>query len=382
MLSERMQYINESATVSASNNVEKLKKQGVKIFNFGIGEPDFTTPENIIDYAFEMAKQGKTHYTPSAGIMELREKIAAKLRSKNGIEAEADEVLVTPTKFGINLAMMVLINPGDEVIIPDPYYVSYPDIVKLAGGKPIPVNTTESYDIDIDEIRKFITPRTKAIILNNPNNPTGKVLPEKEVKDLVNLAIENNLYIVSDEIYEDLIYEGKLYSPASMGQEAFEHTITLNGFSKGYAMTGWRIGYLVAQKEIVEAANVIQQQTITCVSSISQYAALKALDDNISPSMMRSEFKKRRDLTYEILSESEDLEVYKPEGAFYVFPEYKKPVESEELSNMLLSRGQVVVTPGDAFGLGGKRHFRISFASSEETIKEGLERLIRTIHEI
>ncbi|KAA8923393.1 pyridoxal phosphate-dependent aminotransferase [Thermoplasma sp.] len=382
MLSKRMQYINESATVSASNNVEKLKKQGLKIYNFGIGEPDFTTPEDIIDYAFEMAKQGKTHYTPSAGIMELREKIAVKLKARNGISANAENVLVTPTKFGINLAMMVILNPGDEVLIPDPYYVSYPDIVKLAGGKPVPVKTTEDYDIDLDEMRKYVTPRTRALILNNPNNPTGKVLSEKEVRDLADFAIENDLYIVSDEIYEDLIYDGRLYSPASLGPEAFSHTITLNGFSKGYAMTGWRIGYFVATEEIVEAANIIQQQTITCTSSISQYAALRALDDTESPSKMRSEFQKRRDLTYKILSESEDLKIHKPEGAFYVFPGYSKDISSEKLSEMLLNKEQVVVTPGSAFGERGRHHFRISFATSEDVIIDGLERLVKFMRDL
>ncbi|CAC11669.1 probable aspartate aminotransferase [Thermoplasma acidophilum] len=375
-----MQYINESATVSASNNVEKLRKQGLKIYNFGIGEPDFTTPEGIIDYAFEMAKQGKTHYTPSAGIMELREKIASKLKTRNRIDANAENVLVTPTKFGINLAMMVILNPGDEVIIPDPYYVSYPDIVKLAGGKPVPVRTTDDYDIDLDEMRKFVTPRTRAIILNNPNNPTGKVLSEKEIRDLVDFALENDIYIVSDEIYEDLIYEGSLYSPASMGKEAFEHTITLNGFSKGYAMTGWRIGYFVATEEIVEAANIIQQQTITCASSISQYAALRALDDNESPARMRSEFRKRRDLAYGILSESTDMKVHKPEGAFYMFPGYSKDIPSEKIAEMLLNQEHVVVTPGSAFGDRGRHHFRISFATSEDIIKEGLERLVKFMH--
>ncbi|BAB60176.1 amino acid aminotransferase [Thermoplasma volcanium GSS1] len=376
MLSQRLQYVNESATVSASNYVEKLKKQGIKVYNFGIGEPDFTTPQHIIEYAFEMAKEGKTHYTPSNGIHELREKVSEKLKNRNNINASPDEVLITPTKFGINLAMMVILNPGDEVLIPEPYYVSYPDIVRLAGGKPVTVSTLEDYSLDFDLMRKYVTPKTKAIIFNNPTNPTGKVYDEKEIKSLVDFALEYGLYIVSDEIYEDLIYNGKLISPASYS-EMWGKSITLNGFSKGYAMTGWRIGYMAAPREIVEAANVIQQQTITCVSSISQYAALRALDDTESPKKMKDEFKRRRDLILSILDSSDKLNVTEPDGAFYVFPEYNSDISSNKVSEDLLEKYQVVVTPGSAFGRQGEHHFRISFATSEDIIKEGAERIIK-----
>jgi aspartate aminotransferase len=372
MVSSRVNGINESATVSMSNKAAELKAAGKTIYNFGIGEPDFTTPEEIIDYAFQSAKDGKTHYTPSAGIMELRQKIAEKMKSKNNIDAEAANVLVTPTKFSLNLALYSIMDPGDEVLLPAPYYVSYPDIIKLNGGKTITVPTDENYEMDFDSMKKFVSPKTKVFMFNNPVNPTGKVYSEKSLRKLSDFILENDLYLLSDEIYEDLVYRGKMFSPGSI-EEMRERTITLSGFSKSYAMTGWRIGYMVADQSIIKAANKVQQQTLTCAPSISQYAALKALDDENSVETMKAEFMKRRDLTVSLLSEIDGLNLYEPEGAFYAFPGYSEDKNDGDLALDLLEKQNVIVTPGSPFGAW--KHFRISYAASEDTIREGISRI-------
>ena len=372
MVSSRVNGINESATVSMSNKAAELKAAGKTIYNFGIGEPDFTTPEEIIEYAFQSAKDGKTHYTPSAGIMELRQKIAEKMKRKNNIQAEASNVLVTPTKFSLNLALYSIMDPGDEVLLPSPYYVSYPDIIKLNGGKTITVPTDEDYEMDFDSMRKFVSPKTKVFMFNNPVNPTGKVYSEKSLRKLSDFILENDLYLLSDEIYEDLVYKGKMFSPGSI-EEMREKTITLSGFSKSYAMTGWRIGYMVADQSIIKAANKVQQQTLTCAPSVSQYAALKALDDENSVETMKAEFMKRRDLTVSLLSEIDDLNLYEPEGAFYAFPGYSANKNDGELALDLLDKQNVIVTPGSPFGAW--KHFRISYAASEDTIREGISRI-------
>jgi aspartate aminotransferase len=372
MVSSRVNNINESATVSMSNKAAELKAAGKTIYSFGIGEPDFTTPEEIIDYAFSEAKSGKTHYTPSAGVMELRQKIAEKMKKKNNMDALASNVLVTPTKFSLNLALYSIIDPGEEVLLPAPYYVSYPDIIKLNDGKVITIPTDENYEFDFGEMRKYVSPKTKAFMLNNPVNPTGKVYSEKSLRELSDFIIENNLYLISDEIYEDLIYKGKMFSPGSI-EEMKERTITVSGFSKSYAMTGWRIGYMVAPEEIIKAANKVQQQTLTCAPSISQYGAIKALDDENSIAKMKKEFEKRRELTISMLKEIDGLSFYEPEGAFYVFPKYSAKEPDSKISMDLLEKQNVIVTPGSPFG--AENHFRISYATSTDVIKEGIARI-------
>ncbi|WP_337860218.1 pyridoxal phosphate-dependent aminotransferase [Ferroplasma sp.] len=372
MVSSRVNDINESATVSMSNKAAELKAAGKTIYSFGIGEPDFTTPKEIIDYAFNEAINGKTHYTPSAGVMELRKKIAEKMKKKNNIDVTASNVLVTPTKFSLSLSLYSIIDPGDEVLLPAPYYVSYPDIIKLNGGKLITVPTDDKYEFDFDKMQKYVSPKTKVFMLNNPVNPTGKVYSEKSLRQLSDFIIENNLYLLSDEIYEDLIYKGKMFSPGSI-EEMKERTVTLSGFSKSYAMTGWRIGYMVGPEDIIKASNKVQQQTLTCAPSISQYGAIKALDDEQSIERMKSEFSKRRELAVSMLKEIDGLSFYEPEGAFYVFPGYSAKKGDEAVSMELLEKQNVIVTPGTPFG--AENHFRISYATSTDVIKEGITRI-------
>src|SRR5579875_2995801 len=376
MLSKRVQNIQESKTVSLSNLVSGLSKKGIKVVNFGIGEPDFTTPEHIIRYSMEMALAGRTHYTPSAGIPELRERTAEKFSKKVGKKTEAENVLITPTKFSINLALGAILDPEDEVIIGDPAYLSYPEIVKLQSGKPVFIQNDENYNYDFNKLEELISPRTKAIIFCNPSNPTGKVYSREQVSNLVRFALDHNLYLISDEIYEDIIFEGSMHNAAAF-ESGYDRVITVGGFSKSYAMTGWRIGYMIASKTLIDACNKIQQQTITCASSVSQYAALKALEDEETPVRFSQIFKKRRDLVINLLSEIEGLHVRKPEGTFYAFPRYDLEIDSVDFSRQLLEEEKVAVTPGSAFGLSGENHVRISFATDESSIHQGLTALGR-----
>ncbi|EQD28823.1 aspartate aminotransferase, partial [mine drainage metagenome] len=236
-----------------------------------------------------------------------------RLRRKNLIHTDPENVLISPTKYAIYLSLYVTLEEGDGVILPDPYYSSYKDIIKLAGGKVLDAPLSADYSLNFDLMQKLVSPRTKAIIFNNPSNPTGKVYTQKEVKELADFAIKNKLLIISDEIYEDLIYEGSMFSPGSI-EEAVGNVITISGFSKSYAMTGWRIGYLNASPEITKAAAKVLGQTITCVSSISQYAALQALKDEKDPVAFRETFRKRRDLVLKLFSEIDGYSTVKPEG--------------------------------------------------------------------
>lgn len=374
MVSSRLDLINESPTISLSNKASELKSEGKKVYNFGVGEPDFTTPENVIESAFQWAKKGKTHYTPSKGILELREGIASEIKSRDGADARASNIIISSAKFAINMGLMTILEQGDEVLLPEPYYSSYPDIVKLCGGKPIPVRTKEDYEFDFDEMSKLAGPRTRAIIISNPTNPTGKVYSEKSIRELADFILENDLYLISDEIYSELIYKGKM-APAAAVKEAANKILTIGGFSKSHAMTGWRIGYLFADEEIINATDKIQQQTVTCAPSISQYAALEALRDKESPRRMRDEFARRRDLVSRLLSETGRLSATPPDGTFYIFPGYEGEMNSKEFCGKLLEEKQVITTPGIAFGDQGERHFRLSFAASETELTEGITRL-------
>lgn len=374
MLASRVSSISESKSVATSNRAAELVKEGKRVYNFGIGEPDFTTPEHIIKAGFEAALKGKTHYTSSYGAMDLREAISKKMNEQNNVASSFQNILVTPTKFALNLSVMSILNPGDEALIPEPYYLSYPDIVRLHGGKPLPSRTDGNYSFDLDDMRKLISPKTKMVIVCNPTNPTGRVYTEKELRELSDFIIENNLYLATDEIYEDLIFEGRMFSPASI-PEMFGRTITVGGFSKSYAMTGWRIGYMVAPEEIIKASNKMQQQTMTCAPSVSQYASLAAIQDRETPVKFREIFRKRRDLVQKLISESGELEMRKPEGTFYAFVKYRGSMPSEIFSEKLLNEKLVVTTPGSAFGQQGEHHFRLSFATDDETIVEGISKI-------
>lgn len=373
MVSHRVSRVSKSETVSLSNKVQELKSKGMKIYNFGIGEPDFTTPEIIIDYAFVKAKAGFTHYTPSLGITELRNKIAVEY-SKRCAKISSNNVLVTPTKFSINLAVMAICDDGDEILIPEPYYLSYPDICKLNGVKPVSFPSKEDYSIDFNNLENLINPKTKAILISNPSNPTGKVLSESDIRKILSICVKHGIYFICDQIYEDLIYEGKLFSPM-MVDSSLKNTIILSGFSKSFAMTGWRIGFMIASDDVIEAADTFQQQTITCAPSISQEAAIFALDHYEESLKMKKEFERRRGIAIRELKKIPKISLIEPEGAFYLFPKFDLPMNSKELCMELLEKKGVSTIPGSVFGEQGEMHFRLSYAASEEDIINGIAKI-------
>jgi len=320
---------------------------------------------------------GFTHYTASSGIPELREAVANQARQDNGIPCMPENVIILPCKFGLYIAIQALINPGDEVILPDPGWVSYEPMINLAQGKPVSVRTYNKDEFRIlpENIEKAITDKTKMIILNSPSNPTGSVSTHEDIKGIAKLAIEHDVIILTDEIYEKIIYEGRHYSIAAE-DGMFERTVTVNGFSKAYAMTGWRIGWALAPKPIFDEMSKIQQHSISHCTSFVQKAAVSALTEKTeSIDKMVSEFKARRDLVIKGLNEIVGISCFLPKGAFYAFFKFDFDMPSQEFTDILLEKGGLSMTPGSAFGPGGEGFVRMSYAASRENLKSGLEML-------
>jgi aspartate aminotransferase len=363
-----------------------LVAQGVDLVNLTAGEPDFDTLPAARDGGIAAIEQGFTRYTPTPGIPELRQAIAKKLKDDNGLEYEAAQVVVSNgAKQSIYNALMVLLDPGDEVVIPSPAWVSYPEMVRLAGGEPVIVDTQPNqYRLDSGSLAAAITPRTKVILLNNPCNPTGVVYSDSELRMVAELAVMHDLYVISDEIYEKLTYGAEFISIASLGPEMLERTVTVNGFSKAYAMTGWRMGYAAANHEIAEAMSSFQSQCTSGASSISQRAALAALRGEQAPvEAMRIQFDRRRRYVASRLSNMPGVHLDgMPEGAFYIFPRidelYGRRIAGLEIdgsvsfAEALLESARVAVVPGLPFG--SDRHVRLSYACSLETLTEGMDR--------
>ncbi len=376
MVSQRLQAVPPSGTVAISNLVSEMKASGINdIISFSLGEPDFTTPGNVIDAAVDSLHRGFTHYTPSMGLPELRKAIAEATKAKNNIPCGPQNVLVTPSKQAIFMWALAYLDPGDEVLIPDPAWVSYEAVILLAGAKPVYVPTyfDEGYVINPDRVRAAITPRTKAIVINSPSNPTGAVQPEETLRAIADICVEKDIIVLADEIYEHILYEGKHVSLASM-PGMWERTYTISGLSKTYAMTGWRIGWLIADD--IKSINKLQSHSITCCTSFVQQAAIEAIEGpQEAKDAMVKEFKKRRDLALDLLSEIDGIECNRPNGAFYLFPKYDKDIKSNVVAEKLLQEGHVAVTPGRAFGPCGEGSFRMSYAASEEDITEGIARM-------
>ena len=376
--SQRLQEIPPSGTVAISNLVNQMKGEGIDIISFSVGEPDFTTPQNIIDKCAESLKSGFTHYTPSMGIPELRKAIAESVKAKNGIPCEAKNVLVTPTKQALFMIALAYLNPGDEVLLPDPSWVSYEAHIRMCGAVPKYVTTKfdDGFVIDPEKVAAAVTPKTKMMVINSPSNPTGCVQPESTLKGIADICREKDIMVMADEIYENIVYDGaKHYSIAAM-PDMFDRTITVSGLSKTYAMTGWRIGWMIAPEADIKAVNKLQSHSITCCTSFTQPAALEAIkgpqDDK---KKMVAEFKKRRDLALDLISEIPGLECNVPGGAFYLFPKYDAKIASNDLAEKFLMEGHVAVTPGRAFGPAGEGFFRMSYDASETDIIEGLGRI-------
>lgn len=377
MVSQRLQQIPPSGTLAISNLVSKLKSEGVDVISFSLGEPDFDTPRNIVDAAKSSLDRGFTHYTPSTGIPELRNAIAAKARSFNKLDVIANNVLVTPCKHAIFMTAMAYIDPGDEVLLPDPGWVTYEADIRLCGGIPVyvPLRYEDDFVLDPAVVESLITPKTKMIILNTPANPTGSVIPEKTIRAIAELALQHDLIVLADEIYENLIYSGKHFSIASI-PGMMDRTITVSGLSKTAAMTGWRLGWAISSEQNIKDLNKLQGHTVSCCVSFAQEGAVEAINGDQSPIRdMVARFKSRRDLTLDLLSEIEGLECKVPDGAFYVFPKYDLDIPSAELASRLLQEAHVAVTPGTVFGPHGEGFFRISYAASEEQLKEGISRI-------
>jgi len=387
-LSKKAIRINPSITLAITSKAKELKSAGIDVVSFGAGEPDFNTPDNIINEAIRAMQEGKTKYTPTSGVLELREAICGKFKNDNGLEYSPNQIIVsTGAKQSLANAFMAILNPGDEVIIPVPYWVSYPELVSLADGKPVYVQTGEecNYKYTIEALEAVVTDKTKAIVLNSPNNPTGTIYSKEELIEIAEFASKHDLIIVSDEIYEKLIYDNnKHISIASLSEDAFNRTIVINGLSKSYAMTGWRIGYAAGPIEIIKLMVSIQSHMTSNTNSITQYAAIEALtsdQDNIND--MIAEFEKRRNFMIEKINDIGGLKIIKPSGAFYVMINIenffgkmingKEITDSLNFSEALLEEEKVAVIPGAGFGLDN--YIRLSYATSIELIEKGLNRI-------
>jgi aspartate aminotransferase len=367
-----------SLTLSITSQAKALKKQGVDVLNFGAGEPDFNTPAHITAAAIKALQEHQTRYTESAGLLELREAIAAKFGVENGIKYDPSQIIVNcGAKHSCYNAILAVCNPGDEVIIPAPYWTSYPEMVRLAGAIPVPVETTteSGWKITPEQFEEAMTPMTKMIILNSPNNPTGSVYTKEEMEKLAEIAVGEDIVILSDEIYEKLVYgENKHVSIASLSDEIYEHTITVNGFSKAYAMTGWRLGYTAAPKAIASAIDTIQSHTTSNPTTFAQYGAIAALNgDQQVVADMRDEFNVRREFMLDRLLRIKKVRVMEPHGAFYFLVNIEPiGIKSVNFAEKLLSKQKVAVVPGIAFG--SDYTIRFSYATSLDVINSGMDR--------
>ena len=384
---DRMRQIALSGIRKVFDKVQTLQAKGEEVVHLEIGRPDFDTPSHIKEAAKKALDEGFVHYTSSYGIKELREAISRKLSSENGIDAGPDEIIVTTgANEAIFISIMATLNPGDEVIVPDPMFVYYADWAEFAGAKTVslPLREENSYRIDFEGLERKITPRTKMLIINSPHNPTGCVFDRETLEEVARIAKKYDLLVLSDEIYEKMVYDGaKHYSIASFpGMK--ERTFTVNGFSKAYSMTGWRMGYVAAPKDLIPALMKVHQHTAVCATSFAQKGALAALT---TPSdcvgEMVKEFARRRKLVLDYLDEMEGINYVKPEGAFYIFPSIKDlGIGDEELTDYLLEEAKVAVVPGSCFGRCGKNHIRIAYSTSYENLEKGLERMSKALKKI
>ncbi|TVM03564.1 MAG: aspartate aminotransferase [Candidatus Brocadia sp. WS118] len=386
-LSRIAREVKTSATLAITAKAKQLAAKGVDIIGFGAGEPDFDVPENVKNAAIKAIKDGYNKYTPTSGAPELKEAICEKLLKDNQLKYVPSQILVSAgAKQSILNVVLVLCDTGDEAIIPSPYWVSYPEMVIMAGAKPVFLNTTdkEHFKITKETLAKVITPRTKLLFMNSPGNPTGMVYTEKELREIVCFAVERGLYVISDEIYEKILYDGvKHVSPATFSDECFKKVITINGFSKVYAMTGWRLGYAAGAEEIIKAATNIQDHTTSGANSITQKSGVEALKGSQDPvNFMVTEFDKRRRYIVGRLNKIKGVSCVLPQGAFYAFPRvsdlYQRKIacqtvtNSFDLVNLLLEKAFVAFVPGAPFGADD--YIRISYATSMGNIEKGIDR--------
>jgi aspartate aminotransferase len=386
-LSARTGLLKPSPTLSITAKANALKAEGVDVISFAAGEPDFNTPEPIMDAAIAAMRAGMTKYTPSSGTKDLKEAICAKLERENGLRYTPEQIVAScGAKHSVYNTMQVLVDPGDEVILIAPYWMTYADQIRLAGGVPVVVHTSGDANFvpTYEQIKAAVTSKTKAIILNSPSNPTGAMLPRETLKEIAALALRHDFWIVADEIYERLVYGGAEHvSIASLGKDVYDRTITINGVSKTYSMTGWRIGFAAAPVAVAKAMSNLQDQVTSNPTSFAQKGAVAAY--NLPPDAvegMRAEFEARRDLVVRLLREIPNVKVPEPKGAFYVFPDVSHYVgegaaSDVELATYLLEKANVATVPGSVFeGVG---HLRLSYAASRNDIERGVARIAEAL---
>lgn len=394
-LSRKAQAVKPSSTLSITAKAKELKAQGIDVVGFGAGEPDFPTPVNICDAAIKAIKDDFTKYTPASGTMELKEAVCKKFKEFNGISYEPSQIVISNGgKHSLTNTFEAILNPGDEVIIPSPYWLSYPEIVKMADGVPVYIKAEkkQEYKVTAQQIEDACTSKTKAVIINSPNNPSGMIYTKEELEAIADVAVRKDIYVVSDEIYENLIYGDQApISIASLNDEIYKRTITISGLAKSYSMTGWRIGYTGSSKEIAKIMGSIQSHQTSNPNSIAQKAAYEALlGPQDSVFTMNFEFDKRRNYMYDRVSNMKYISALKPQGAFYMFidvsnllnKEYKgqKVNDLSNLAKVLIEDYNVAVIPCDDFGFDD--HIRLSYAISIEQIEKGLDRIEKFINDV
>jgi aspartate aminotransferase len=380
MLSNRIQSLSESMTIAISTLARELKDSGKDVIGFSAGEPDFDTPQVIKDAAIKAILDGHTKYTAIDGTVGVKQAIKDKLKRENGLEYELCDIMVNVgAKHSLFNLFQAMIDEGDEVIIPAPYWVTYPELTKYSGGTVVEIATKEQngFKITPDELKAVLTEKSKLLILTTPSNPTGAVYSKEELQALAEVLKDTNVYVASDEMYEKLTYDVEFASTASISEDMYNRTITINGLSKSVAMTGWRFGYMATpNKELMKAMKKLQSQSTSNINSITQEAAITALEGKADADieMMRKEFQKRRDLACELFNAIDGISVLKPDGAFYLYVNISETNnDSMEFCKELLESKGVAVVPGVAFGMEG--FFRFSFATDEASIKEGISRV-------
>ena len=394
-ISRRISAIAESATLAVDAKAKALKAAGKPVIGFGAGEPDFPTPDYIVDAAIAAAKVVANHrYTPSPGLPELREAIVVKTKRDSGYEISADQVLVTNGgKQAVYQSFATILDPGDEVILPSPFWTTYPEAIKLAGGVSVEVfaDETQNYLVSVEQLQKALTPKTKALLFCSPSNPTGSVYSPAQVKAIGEWALKNNIWVITDEIYEHLLYDGATAPSICVAVPALaDRTIIINGVAKTYAMTGWRVGWMIGPKDVIKAATNLQSHLSSNVSNVSQRAAIAAVAGDLSAvHKMGEAFDRRRKLIVGLLNEIPGITCPTPTGAFYVYPSVKgvlgksirgkTPTTSAELATLILEEAEVAAVPGEAFGPSG--YLRFSYATSDADIVEGIARVKKLLSE-
>lgn len=378
-LAERMSRLGTETAFQVLEKAKKLEGEGVDVIHLEIGEPDFDTPANIVKAGINALGEGFTHYGPSPGLKEVRERIALEVSETRGISVSAENVVITPgAKPIMFFSILALVDRGDEVIYPNPGFPIYESMINFVGGVPVPMrlDSSSGFKVNLDEIARQITPKTKMMILNSPNNPCGSIIEESELKELANFAVKHDVIVLSDEIYRQFLYEGQFHSIASFPGLS-SRTIILDGFSKTYAMTGWRIGYGVMPPELVEPISRLSTNSVSCTASFTQRAAIEALDGSQDePRRIVSEFKARRDIIVQGLNSISGISCPTPKGAFYAFPNVLGTgLTSREFANDLLEEEGVACLDGESFGEFGNGCIRFSFANSSENIERAMERI-------